>query len=251
MGIQVPVAGVFAYTALAGARPVTLWSIVSMVLLGAATGLVVNLLLLPPMRYRTATDALRELATALHTLLGDIAGGLREGTPDADTARDWAGRARDMDNTAHRARHAIEHGAESITYNPRRLLHRRPLAGFGGYRVMVNSLHRSVDQLRGITTGLLYGLDDDGHAAGEEFLRAYGEFLSLVAAAAWYAGSAAEGHREDLAESLHAGYERYEELVRETVPGDVWPSMGALVADAARLLEELDRGRRHGAVGPT
>jgi hypothetical protein len=187
----------------------------------------------------------------VHTLLRDVADGLRDGTLEADTAHDWSRRARDMDNTVTRARHAVEHGAESISYNPRRLLHRSPPTGFAGYRVMVESLHRAVGQLRGITTGLLYALDDeDGHTAGEEFLQGYGEFLSLVAAAAWYAGSTDEENRENLAESLHAGYERYEELVRETVTGDVWPSLGALLADAARLLEEFDRARQHGAVGP-
>jgi hypothetical protein len=251
MGIQVPVAGVFAYTALSGSEPVALWSIVSMVLLGAGTGLAVNLALLPPMRYGTAAEGLQELATAVHTLLRDVADGLREGPPDARTARDWAGRARDMDNTVGRARQAVEHGAESISYNPRRLFSRRAPAGFTGYRTMVESLQRAVGQLRGITTGLQYALDDeDGHTAGEDFLRSYGAFLSLVAAAAWYAGSTDEESRANLAESLHSGYERYEELVRDTETGLVWPSIGALLADAARLLEEFDRAHRRGAVRP-
>jgi hypothetical protein len=251
MGIQVPIAGVFAFTALSGSQPVALWSIVSMVLLGAGTGLVVNLVLLPPMRYGTAAEGLRDLATAVHTLLRDLSDGLREGPPDADTARDWAGRARDLDLTVSRARHAVEHGAESISYNPRRLLSRRPPPGFAGYRAMVGCLHRAAEQLRGITTGLRYALDgEDGHVLGEEFLRAYGEFLSLVAATAWYCGSTDEEAKQNLAESLHAGYERYEQLVRETVTGDVWPAMGALLADAARLLEEFDRAQGRGAVQP-
>jgi hypothetical protein len=251
MGLQVPIAGVFAYTALSGSQPVALWSIVSMVLLGAGTGLVVNLLLLPPMRYGTAAEGLRDLATAVHTLLRDISERLREGTPDADSTRDWASRARDMDNTVSRARYAIEHGAESISFNPRRLLSRHAPAGFSGYRAMVESLNRAVDQLSGITTGLRYAVDgDDDHVLGEEFLRAYGEFLSLVAAAAWYCGSTDEEAKANLAEALHSGYERYEQLVRETVTGDVWPAMGALLADAARLLEEFDRAQDSGAVQP-
>jgi aromatic acid exporter family member 1 len=251
MGIQVPVAGVFAYTALSGSQPVALWSIVSMVLLGAATGLVVNLVLLPPMRYGTASEGLQELATAVHTLLRDVSDGLRRGTPDAATTRDWAGRSRDLDDTVARARYAVEHGAESISYNPRRLLSRRAPAGFTGYRTMVESLHRATDQLRGITTSLRYAVDgEDDHVVGEEFLRAYGEFLSLVAAAAWYCGGTDEEAKQNLAESLHSGYERYEQLVHETVTDDVWPSMGALLADAARLLEEFDRAQYRGALRP-
>lgn len=251
MGLQVPIAGVFAYTALSAAQPVALWAIVSMVLLGAASGLAVNLVLLPPMRYSTAAEGLQELATAVHTLLRDIADGLREGTPDADTARDWAGRSRDLDNTVSRARYAVEHGAESISYNPRRLLSRKPPAGFAGYRVMVESLHRATDQLRGITAGLQYAVDDqDEHTLGEEFLQAYGEFLSLVAAAAWYSGTTDDEARQNLAETLHTGYERYDQLVRETVTGDVWPAIGALLTDAARLLEEFDRAQHRGAVQP-
>lgn len=251
MGIQVPIAAVFAYTALSSSQPVALWSIVSMVLLGAATGLVVNLALLPPMRYGTAAEGLQELATAVHTLLRDVSDGLREGTPEGDTVRAWDDRARDMDNTVARARHAVEQGAESISYNPRRLLSRQAPTGFAGYRTMVESLHRAVDQLRGITGGLQYAVDDeDGHFAGESFLRAYGEFLSLAAAVARYAGTVDEEDRQNLAESLHAGYERYEELVRDTETGDVWPSIGALLADAARLLEEFDRAQHRGAIRP-
>lgn len=251
MGLQVPIAGVFAYTALSGSQPVALWSIVSMVLLGAATGLVVNLLLLPPMRYGTAAQGLRELATAVHTLLRDVSDGLREGTPDADTARDWARRARFMDDTVSRAHHAVEHGAESISFNPRRLLTRHAPAGFTGYRTMTESLRHAVDQLRSITTGLCYAVDgEDEHVLGEAFLRPYGELLSLVAAAAWYCGSTDEEARANLSEALHSGHERYDELVRDTDTDHVWPAMGALMADAARLMEEFDRAHREGAVRP-
>ncbi|MGH3323455.1 MAG: FUSC family protein, partial [Streptomyces sp.] len=95
MGLQVPIVGIFAYNALLGA-PATgmLWSIVSMVLLGAGVGLLVNLLLLPPMRYSTADRGVQELSTAVFVLLRDMAAGLREPIPEQDSAEDWLRRAR-------------------------------------------------------------------------------------------------------------------------------------------------------------
>ncbi len=251
MGLQVPVAGIFAYTALSAAQPTALWSIVSMVLLGAGTGLVVNVALLPPMRYGTGAQGLHELTTAVHTLLCDIAGGLREGRPQTKTVRDWARRARNMDSTAARARHAVEHAAESVSYNPRRLVSRRVPRHFTGYRTMVESMQRAGEQTRSIVTGLHYALDgESGYHLRTAFLRSYSDVLASVAEAARWAGSTEQTAEADLQQALREGNDLYDELVRDTDPDDVWPAMGALMADAARLMEEFDRAHRRGAVRP-
>ncbi|GAB2772337.1 FUSC family protein [Streptomyces daliensis] len=247
-GIQVPVAGVFAYNAFSGTELTMLWPIVSMVLLGAATGLVVNLVLLPPMHYGTAAEGVRELSTSVCSVLTDMASGLREGPPEKDTAAEWARRARELDGTVRKARYAVEHGAESISYNPRRLLSRSAPTTFSGYRTMVDSLARAAEQVRSISFGLQRSLEEE-RPPDDGFLRAYGEFLDLVAETAQRLGDPEAGD-EDLRRRVENGREHYDELVRRTGENDAWPTLGALLIDAHRLLQEFAHAHGEGAVRP-
>lgn len=250
MGLQVPIVGIFAYNALLGA-PATgmLWSIVSMVLLGAGVGLLVNLLLLPPMRYSTADRGVQELSTAVFVLLRDMAAGLREPIPEQDSAEDWLRRARRLDTTAGKARTAVEHGAESISYNPVRLFRRQLPVTFSGYRTMVESLARSGEQVRSIAFGLRNLLDDEAERTTDaEFLGPYAEVLDLVADSVQYVGSTEQEGQESLQRSVRFCGRRCEELQEEAMKSQVWPSLAALLIDAHRLVEELGRAHARGAV---
>lgn len=250
MGIQAPIAGIFAYDALLGsARVPMLWSIVSMVLLGAGIGLAANLLLLPPMRYASANEGVEELSTAVAALLRDMAGALREGTPDPRTAEDWQSRARKLDTTISKARGAIEDGSESVIYNPRRLFHKHRAPGFSGYRTMVQTLTRASEQLRGIASGLRHLLEDEaGHTTDERFFLPYAEILALVADGTQYLGSTAQDTEENLRQTADACYARCKQLEEMAKEENAWPALGGLLTDAARLVEELDNAHARGAV---
>ena len=251
MGVQAPVAGIFAYSALMG-DPETpmLWSIVSMVLLGAGVGLAVNLVLLPPMRCSTADRGVQELSTAVAALLQDMAEGLRAGIPDSGTVGDWRSRSRGLDSTVGKARSAIGHGAESISYNPRRMFRKhRPVAGFDGYRMMVETLARAAEQLRSIAFGLRKLLDDEtGHTADGTFFRPYGEILALVADGVRYLGATAPDSEQHIRETAAACDERCERLAADAREKNAWPALGGLLTDASRLVEELSEAHARGAV---
>nr|WP_277607965.1 aromatic acid exporter family protein [Streptomyces boncukensis] len=247
MGGQAPVAGVFAYQALMGGTDGRmLWHIVSMVLLGAAVGLAVNLLLLPPMRYATADRGIEQLSTAVSRLLDDMAAGLRDGE-NADSG-DWLHRARSLDSSVSKARTAVEHGAESVSYNPRRLFCRNLPATFFGYRTMVESLARVVEQVRSMAVVLDARLAEDP-AGDRVFLEGYADVLSSAADGVRYTGGAGRESHEELHRVVDRCTERCHDLELHAGNG-AWPSLGALLTDACRLAEELRRAHRSGAVRP-
>jgi len=250
MGIEVPVLSIFAYDVLLGpTRVPMLGAIVSMVLLGAAVGLATNFLLLPPMRYASANEAVQELSTAVAVLLRDMAPVLREGTPGARTAEDWQRRARQLDITVSKARDAVKEGSESISYNPRRIFRKHRSAGFSGYRTMVQALARASEQTRSIATGIRNLLEDEsGHTTDEMFFRPYAEILALVAEGIDCLGSAAGKEERGLRQIADACYARCEDLQAEAKEADAWPALGALLTDAVRLVEELANAHARGAL---
>lgn len=259
-GIQVSVAGVFAYNALSGTHESMLWEIVMMALLGAGVGLCVSLLLWPPLRYRTAARGIEEISEAIRQLLADMSEGLADGLPEQETLRTWLHRARQLDTTVASAREAIETGAESVVYNPRRLL--RPALStrpsFEGHRVLVEALARAGEQIRSISYGLLRMSDIDPRVCPDPaFLRAYGVLLQVVSHAAAQAGRldgetpAGEGEPEPLRRSLAEGRRRHRELTASVEGTAAWPSHGVLLTDADRLLEEFAHAGDEGARTPS
>ncbi|WP_367123416.1 aromatic acid exporter family protein [Streptomyces phytohabitans] len=267
-GVQVSVAGVFAYSALSGAHVSMLGEIVAMALLGAGVGLAVSLLVVPPLRYRTASEGIESVSGSLRRLLQDMAAGLRGGAPDSDAADDWLARARRLDGTVGAARQAVETGAESTRYNPRRLLGRRdPPPSFSGYRVFLDSLARGAEQVRSIAYGLRRLSDADGPDGTPRpdgrSLHAYGDLLDVLADAAARIGALEDGPEEGagdgggaapaddpLRRALRDARERQRELVASVGDTPAWRSHGVLLTDMERLTEEFEYAHARGATQP-
>ncbi|MEJ2886005.1 aromatic acid exporter family protein [Actinomycetospora aeridis] len=94
---------------------------------GAAVGVVVNMLVLPPVYQRDATAALAGVTGRLADLLRGVAASLREHQEArADLARDWRHRARALDGEARRARDSVAWARESLRLNPLRRRLRTP-----------------------------------------------------------------------------------------------------------------------------
>ncbi|MBP0459857.1 FUSC family protein [Streptomyces bomunensis] len=92
---------------------------------GAAIGIAVNVLVLPPLHLSDVRDNLRVLARESADLLGAIADGLPEEW-DAATAEGWQDRARRLGGTVRAVDEARRWSAESRRFNPgRRWRHRR------------------------------------------------------------------------------------------------------------------------------
>jgi hypothetical protein len=89
--------------------------------LGATVGVVVNMLVLPPVYQRDATAALTGTAARLADLLRGMATSLREDEePRADLAHDWLHRARGLADETRRARDSVSWARESLRLNPLR-----------------------------------------------------------------------------------------------------------------------------------
>lgn len=91
---------------------------------GAAVGVAVNMVVLPPVYQRDANAALSGVTARLADLLRGMAASLREDQEArSDLAHDWRHRARALDAEARRAREAVAWARESLRLNP---LRRRP-----------------------------------------------------------------------------------------------------------------------------
>lgn len=253
-GIQVAVAAVFAYNAISGTREVMLWEILGMTLAGAAIGLTVAMLVLPPLRYRDAAQGIMQVSWSLRSLLTDVADGLRDGMPERDVVVDWLRRARQLDATVASARQAVETGSESVVWNPRRLFRRRSTpVSFAGYRTLVEALARAGEQMRSICYALLRMIDDEESPyPGEDFLDSYADLLEVVARAPESIGATAgdSDQRSPLEAALEDGRQRYRQLARDAPTAEAWPTYGVLLTDADRLLDEFSHAHQHGGLHP-
>ncbi|MDD7935372.1 FUSC family protein [Actinomycetospora straminea] len=95
--------------------------------LGAAVGVVVNMLVLPPVYQRDASAALTGVTARLADLLRGVAASLREDQePREDLVHDWLHRARGLDGEARRARDSVAWARESLRLNPLRRRRQSP-----------------------------------------------------------------------------------------------------------------------------
>ncbi|MFI2783642.1 aromatic acid exporter family protein [Streptomyces sp. ALB3] len=251
-GPQVATAAFFAfstYTSSSGdaQRVFRLGEIVLLVLVGCAIGTAVNVLVAPPLRYRSAEYGIRSLAHTLHDLLADMYPQLAEGVPDQDTTGGWRARAQRTEGTINQARSGLETAKESLQLNPRRLLRRyRALPGFQGYESVLGALERTLYQVAALVRGLDRSREDD--EAVRPFLRRYAAFLESAAAVAEVLTTLDETTLLPQAKRLErlAGEAevRRDEVVEETRRlslslADPSAPYGMLVTEATRLLEEF------------
>ena len=212
-------------------------------LLGGAIGVAVNLVVVPPLFTRTADMRLGELAGTIAALLEDVATGV-DGTWDHAAARGWLMRARRLHQDVDAAREALAQAEESVRYNPRLLAQMAETAHF---QAALTALEHSAFQTRGVTRSLTDLAAADPAAAtalgpavgpvlgaGAEAMRAFGEAIGGDSAAAvGRLRAALATARERQAEAAVAA--------AVTDPGSAaWAIRGSLLADAARMLRELD-----------
>jgi hypothetical protein len=261
-GFNVAVAAIFAYGVFAmpdsGRSPAFLIrDLAGMVLLGAVIAVGVNLLIAPPLRYRSAANAVDTYCEAVTELLDDMVGGLEGGVPDADAAVEWRRRGDELPRLAGQARTTVDHAYETSKLNPRRMVGGRGIT-FVGYRVTVHAVERIGEQLRSVTAGLVRiskAADDPAaqpRSPHDEFLRRLAVVLSAVRGAV----SAAAAIRtlddllrgDPLAAEVSDCRSALDALGRVTdrhgldLP-DQWAFYGALYTDAQRLCDEVDYAR--------
>jgi hypothetical protein len=219
-------------------------------LIGAAVGVAVNVLFLPPVYVQPAGDALITLGRAMAAQLSDTAAGLRKDWTE-ESARKWLAAAWKLDQPQGEARNALATAEDSLRLNPRQ---RRARQADDSLRSGLSALEHAAIIVRGLMTALvdrvrgaeekdmpsadarlaLADVLDDQAAA----IRAFAEMVGADVNAPWQA-------EEELAEALARARRRPDALVEKlavdahTQPG-LWRIHGALLANLDRLLYEVD-----------
>lgn len=219
-------------------------------LIGAAVGLAVNVLLVPPVYVQPAGDALMSLGRAMADLLAKTAEGLRKEWTE-ESARRWLSAAWKLDTPLSEARSALVTAEDSLRFNPRQ---RRARQADDSLRSGLSALEHAAITIRALNTALVdrvRGADEaempsadtqmalaDVLADQAAVVRAFAELVGSDVNAPWQA-------EEQLASALARARRRPDALVEKlavdarTQPG-LWRIHGALLANLDRLLYEVD-----------
>ncbi|MEU8956565.1 aromatic acid exporter family protein [Streptomyces sp. NPDC048518] len=183
---QIGTAAFFAFSTYAAAttnddRALQLGQIILLVGIGCGIGLIVNLTLAPPLRYRSAEQGLHILAAEMESLLDDMADGLGSGDIDAERAEQWRAAGERAQFAVGQARAGLDAAENSLPFNPRRLLpkHRGYLT-FSRYRQSLEALERAVYQLASLTRSLSRWQDTEDTYSYAPVLEAYAHFAGTL-----------------------------------------------------------------------
>ncbi|MET9861887.1 aromatic acid exporter family protein [Streptomyces smyrnaeus] len=252
-GLQVTTAAFFAfstYVSTAGTpqRVEHLGQILVLVGIGCAIGVLINLTVLPPMRYRGAEESIRTLAHSLCDLIDDIHPALREGDMDEERTWHWRQRAATLGPLVAQARSALHTAVESRYYNPRRLLPGRwGHEDFSGYSELVDALERVTHQFTSMTRTLHQWPQGEEGEECRGFLRDYADLLEALSGVTRQLSRIDErqltGQLRELHRANEAAQHKRTELVenaRDTsLPlSDPSRPYGILLSEAVRLLAE-------------
>lgn len=225
-------------------------------LLGAAVGVLVNMLVAPPTHVQSAAAEIARVAEDLGLLLADMGRELRGGW-EPDEARAWLRRARELDDARHRAGEAVRAGDESLRYNP---LARGEAEDVARLTEAHTALEHVATQVRGIARSLadLHRSPDPDSPATRAERRVVAELAdpleqSGAAVAAFGRLQVGTGGRAELArahDGAAAALLPVSEALRVLPAGNDPRTLVSLYVDAGRLLHELDptAGAHTGAI---
>ncbi|GAA3483397.1 aromatic acid exporter family protein [Streptomyces yanii] len=225
-------------------------------LTGAAVGIAVNALILPPLYLNESDSAVRDLARSMGTLLHDMGTGLSR-RQLTSKAHNWLHQARNLDKRLTRAEEQVRQADESLRWNTRCVAHtRRKETTFNDTFMALRGV--SI-QVRGIARTLADNAHDNhaDHHLGHQFLDRYAETLQLAGAAVQAfvesgpaTGSPDTSPRERLRGAIDgalAWHDTMTDMIGRgtlTEPG-AWHVYGSLMTDVERLLADLDRADTH------
>ena len=247
--VQVPVAALLVLVL--GTESDLIASRVADTVLGAVVGVLVNVVVAPPVRVRpleTAVDALaRDVADLLATLAGRVA------TPyDAAQARAWLVVSRELPGRLAAARDALDGAADSLRFNPRQRDLDLRLARLAEALV---ALEHVVLQVRGVTR-TVYEMARD--AVGPvrlpevyaDVLRGSSAVVMAYRDVVCQDAAPDDPRRARLVEAVAAAQGSVAEAVRLGRPDagdDRWLPLGGMLSDLDRVRKEVDPGGVHAA----
>ncbi|WP_173923251.1 aromatic acid exporter family protein [Agromyces sp. Marseille-P2726] len=202
-------------------------------LIGAAIGIIVNALIVPPVAVAPARDKLALLGGELAASLDRLADALERKQRPADI-ESLLIEVRLLRPMRDAADSAIAEGEESLTLNPRRSAHRDELAAL---RDLLGQLSPIVTQVIGMTRAFADHYDDT--LAAEPTVRAIAEQLRRAAHDVRLAVRVADPEPEPLTSETPA---LTSALVVKPPASGHWILVGSLMEDLRRIREELGAG---------
>lgn len=239
-GGQVAVVGLFAFAAGGGDETEYLVSLLATVVIGAAVGVAVSMLLAPPLRFDDAVSAVGDVAAAVRDLLRDMAEGVRSDRVGW-SGETWRGQARDVASMVERAHLDVDFDEENRRLNPRLIGTRTPR--FTDYRDGIETLGAAVEHVKSIARAFAH-LDpsDDGEDDRQllnEFLPRYADLLDDMATAAWVYRTLEAEDAPQVRGVLDEANERHRDLRRRL---SAWQPFGSrTMADCGSLLVDVER----------
>jgi uncharacterized membrane protein YccC len=199
--------------------------------IGIGVGMLVNLLVWPPLRDRSAAAQVDVLDDRVGDLLNHIAEQIRGGCSAGDIDG-WIARADELNGAVDRAWRVLEEARESGRLNPRRAVSERMHAA-EGFAAILNRLAQAVAETRSIARTIQIA-----RVPPEEWDSGFREpWLDLLQACATAVADAdVERLREARAQLTSLG----NDLAVEELHADLWPVYGALLINLRNILDALD-----------
>jgi len=199
--------------------------------IGIAVGLLVNLIVWPPLRDRGAANQIDVIDDRVGELLADIAAQLKRGFTADDVDR-WIVRTRDIDSNIERAWSVIEEARESGRLNPRRAVPHR-MQEAKRFVPIVNRLTQAVAEIRSMARTIRIA-----RVPPEEWDHAFREpWVDLLHRSGAAVADADTTEVKAAREELTALANR---LAVDELHDDLWPVYGALLINLRNVLDALD-----------
>lgn len=199
--------------------------------IGIAVGLLVNVIVWPPLRDRSAANQIDVIDDRVGDLLADIAAQLRGGFT-ADDVDAWIARTDELQKDIDRAWNVIEEARESGRLNPRRAVPQRMEAA-KDFVPIVNRLAQAIAETRSMARTIRIVRvppEDWDHAFRKPWLDLLHRAGTAVADAD---ASEVKATRADLGALA-------DRLAVEELHDDLWPVYGALLINLRNVLDALD-----------
>jgi uncharacterized membrane protein YccC len=194
--------------------------------IGVGVGLLVNLLVWPPLRDRSAAHRIDVIDDRIGELLCEIAAGLRAGTQETD---EWIARTEELDEEIDESRRVLGQARESGRLNPRRATPERMRAtkDFAG---VLHRLGQAVAETRSMFMTITLS-----RVPPQEWEPAFRErWIGLLE-------RTGEAVSDADAERLRAVRTDLDAFVQALDPeGGYWPVYGALIVNLRNIVEALD-----------
>ncbi len=197
--------------------------------IGVAVGLLVNVIVWPPLRRRTAAQAMDRIDDRIGELLADIAGGLGDGWQDEDVT-EWIDRSRDLDGDLDQAWALVRQAQESARMNPRRSA--RQMKDPQQWLGILRRMEQAIAETRSLVRTL-----GGQRAHRETWDEAFADpWISMLGDAGRAAAAADPATLLRVRERLEA----FTEEMRATERSPEWPVYGALIINLRNIVDAMD-----------